>query len=447
MIDKPRLPRTLDAQMIYTLILALALALAMFFAVYGSGCYAVRHIYMSEENVAARKTAIYNQFSSYVADNKLSSLNGAELALWSEDKPEITILLYRNQKLYSRIRAGMTEAAFNMLPSERTSLATLYGKLYPVRFADGVMQIAIGDYSENLKYTGCRIVAVSAAALTFLVMMLWYVRQLTQRIVVLSKEAVEIGAGDLEKPITVSGGDELAELAASVDLMRRSVIERMGSESRAWQANAELITAISHDIRTPMTSLIGYLGLLNEGGFTDSAQEKQFAASAYAKAMDLKDLTDELFKYFLVFGKSGVEMEIEPYDARLLTEQFLAEAQFDIADSGFTLEVRDFEGECSISVDPLYLKRVFDNLVSNIKKYADPSHPVTAVCELADGSFSVCVSNAVSRSMNKVESTKIGLRTCERILETMGGKFKTDNTGDWFTAELILPAGAPLEQK
>lgn len=116
MIDKPRLPRTLDAQMIYTLILALALALAMFFAVYGSGCYAVRHIYMSEENVAARKTAIYNQFSSYVADNKLSSLNSAELALWSEDKPEITILLYRNQKLDSRIRAGMTEPAFNMLP-------------------------------------------------------------------------------------------------------------------------------------------------------------------------------------------------------------------------------------------------------------------------------------------------------------------------------------------
>ena len=90
---------------------------------------------------------------------------------------------------------------------------------------------------------------------------------------------------------------------------------------------------------------------------------------------------------------------------------------------------------------------MFDNLVSNIKKYADPSHPVIAVCELDDGSFSVCVSNAVSRSMNKVESTKIGLRTCERILETMGGKFETDNTGDWFTAELILPAGAPLEQK
>lgn len=432
--------------MIYALLLALATAVSMFLIVYGTGCYMVQNIYMSEENVSARKTAICNQFSNYVAENSLSSTDSAQLSVWSEDKRDITILLYRNQELDSRIRAGMSEPAANMLPSERNSLATLYGKLYPVRFTDGVMHIAIGDNSENFKYTGCRMVALSAAALTFLVIMLWYVRKLTLRIVVLSKEAAEIGAGELEKPITFSGRDEITELAASVDGMRRSIIERMSSESRAWQANAELITAISHDIRTPMTSLIGYLGLLNEGDFADSAQAKQFTASAYAKAIELKELTDELFKYFLVFGKSGVEMELEPYDARLLTEQFLVEAQFDIESAGFTMELADFEGECSICVDPMYLKRVFDNLVSNIKKYADGAHPVTAVCRLEDGSFSVSVSNTVSRSMNRVESTKIGLRTCERILDTMGGKFRTDNSGDRFTATLILPATAPAEQ-
>lgn len=447
MTKKPRLPRTLDAQMIYALLLALAVALAMFLAVYGTGCYMVSNIYMSEDNVAARRTSICDQFSSYVAENRLSADDSAQLAVWSEDKPDITILLYRNQELDMRIRGGMAEPAANMLPSERNALATLYGKLYPVRFTDGVIHIAIGDNSGNFKYIGCRMVALVAAALTFLVIMLWYVRRLTSRIIVLSKEAAEIGAGELERPITLSGYDEITELAASVDEMRRSVIDRMSSESRAWQANTELITAISHDIRTPMTSLIGYLGFLNEGDFADSTQAKQFTSSAYAKAMELKALTDELFKYFLVFGKSGIEMEIEPYDARLLTEQFLVEAQFDIASSGFTMDISDFEGECTICVDPLYLKRVFDNLVSNIKKYADASQPVTAVCRLEGGSFSVCVSNTVSRSMNKVESTKIGLRTCGRILDIMGGRFKTDSSDGRFTAELILPASVPVEEK
>lgn len=433
--------------MIYALLLALAVALAMYLAVYGTGCYMVSNIYMSEDNVAARRTAICDQFSSYVAENRLSADDSAQLAVWSEDKPDITILLYRNQELDMRIRGGMAEPAANMLPSERNALATLYGKLYPVRFTDGVIHIAIGDNSGNFKYTGCRMVALAAAALTFLVIMLWYVRRLTSRVIILSREAAEIGAGELERPITLSGYDEITELAASVDGMRRSVIDRMSSESRAWQANTELITAISHDIRTPMTSLIGYLGLLNEGDFADSAQAKQFTSSAYAKAMELKALTDELFKYFLVFGKSGVEMEIEPYDARLLTEQFLVEAQFDVESSGFTMEISDYEGECTIRVDPLYLKRVFDNLVSNIKKYADASQPVTAVCRLEGGSFSVCVSNTVSRSMNKVESTKIGLRTCERILDIMGGRFKADSSDGRFTAELILPASAPGEEK
>lgn len=445
MTSKFKLPRTLDAQMIYSLILAFLFSFVVFAIVYGTGWYAVQHVYMSDKNVASRKAAIYNQFSSYVSANELSSEDSAELALWSEDKPDITVLLYRNQELDARIRSGMTEPASNMHPSERIVLAAQYGKLYPVRFSDGVMQIAIGDYSENRKYTVCSIVAVSAAASTFILIMLWYMRQLTQRIIALSREAVEIGTGDLERPITVYGQDEITELAQSVDTMRRSVIEQMGSESRAWQANAELITAISHDIRTPMTSIIGYLGLLNENGFDDPARGKQFAASAYDKAMELKDLTDELFKYFLVFGKSGVEMEIESYDARLLTEQFLAEAEFDIADSGFTMDRTDFQGECSIAVDPLYLKRVFDNLVSNIKKYADPSQPVTAVCELKDGKFSVRVSNTVKRSMSKVESTKIGLRTCARMLETMGGEFKTFTDESHFAAELILPAGDPIQ--
>lgn len=439
MIKKAKLPRTLDYQMIYSLLLAVVFALAMYFIVSGTGRFAVQHVYMSEKAASARKAEIVSRFSSYVGSHGLRSGDSAALSHWSDD-PDITILLYRDQVLEARIRGGMTEPASGMEATERKELSVRYGKLYPVRFADGVMQIAVGDSSGERKLVMCRVVALAAATATFILIMLWYVHRLTQRIKVLAREAADIGEGDLERPITVAGQDEITELASSVDSMRRSVIERMGSESRAWQANAELITAISHDIRTPMTSLIGYLGLLNEGGFEDSAAAGQFASSAYGKAMELKDLTDELFKYFLVFGRSGVEMAMEKYDARLLTDQLLAEAAFDLADAGFTVNRSDFEGECSVTVDPLYLKRVFDNLVSNIKKYADPACPVMAVCELSGGSFSVCVSNTVKRPMSRVESTKIGLRTCERILETMGGQFRTVTEDGKFAAELILPA-------
>ncbi len=100
----------------------------------------------------------------------------------------------------------------------------------------------------------------------------------------------------------------------------------------------------------------------------------------------------------------------------------------------------EFEGECSLQADPLYLKRVMDNLVSNIKKYADPAQPLVALSELKDGELSLCLSNAVSSSLARKESTKIGLRTCEKILSSMGGSFRTVLEDGHFAAELRLPA-------
>ena len=242
----------------------------------------------------------------------------------------------------------------------------------------------------------------------------------------------------MDRSIPVVGADELSNLAASMEEMRRSVIERLGSEKRAWEANAELITSVSHDIRTPMTSLIGYLELLREPGGDEDAR-RQFLDSAYGKAIELKDLTDQLFRYFLVYGKAAPELALERVDGLLLLGQLLGEAEFDLSEAGFSVQRIDFEGDCVLTVDPIQLKRVMDNLVSNIKKYADPAKPVVFLSQLADGALSLSVSNSVSPNAVRRESTKIGLRTCEKILSALGGSFTTRTEDGHFAAELSLP--------
>lgn len=425
---------SLRLQVLWVTLAGLALGVLIFFGLSQLGGVLIRENYMSAESVNRRRAKLYADFNAYVTNQNISARDTAAVARWTASHEYITIFLFntgREQQLY---------AGGKLDPGARVGYdPQVHGRLYPIRFSDGVYQVAIGDNSQVRQKNLVNIAAFSLAGVSFLFLFMWYTGRLTGRIIALSREAAAVSEGDLERSIAAAGNDELSALADSMDEMRRSVIERMGNEKRAWEANTELITAISHDIRTPMTAMLGYLGLLC-GDTQDEATKAQLASSAYVKGMELKDLTDQLFRYFLVYGKAELDMERERFDARVLLEQLLGEMQFDLQDAGFSIERRDFEGECSVTVDPLFLKRVLDNLQSNIRKYADSAQPVVILSELRDGTLTLTVSNAVAAMQTRKDSTRIGLRTCEKIMTALGGSFKVTNDGEHFTAEMILPA-------
>ena len=85
------------------------------------------------------------------------------------------------------------------------------------------------------------------------------------------------------------------------------------------------------------------------------------------------------------------------------------------------------------------LKRVTDNLLSNIEKYADPAARLTILAEREGERLHVCFANRARRELARVESNHIGLRTCAAILKLLGGEFITHRDGDDFTAEFSLP--------
>lgn len=426
--------------MLYTVLFALAVSFALYFGVASIGKLAIEKIYMSPDNVASRKAEIYSALNNYVTLNNVSGQDSAALADFTGGNNFITILIYnKNGDLILRSARGEAQSSSNMQTYQVLQYAVEFGKLYPMRFADGVYNVAIGDYTQSREENLITALGVALAVICFFSVIFLYIHRLSDRIVLLSKEAVEIGEGDLERPISIVGNDELTMLSKEVDNMRSSVIERMGNERKAWEANSELITAISHDIRTPMTSLIGYLELLSSSDFQDVERCHQFCASAYGKAEELKDLTDELFKYFLVFGKAHVEMNIEELEGNFLIEQLLTEAEYDLMDIGFKVNHVPFEAECTVRADAMYLKRVVNNLVSNIKKYADRNFSVVLMAILENDTLSVCFSNSVERARNRVESTKLGIRTCQKIMEHMGGSFVINKDEDHFAAEFSLP--------
>ena len=99
-----------------------------------------------------------------------------------------------------------------------------------------------------------------------------------------------ISEGDLNTPVEVEGDDEFASMAASLNRMEADIRELMDKEREAERTKNELITNVAHDLRTPLTSIIGYLELLSVGGPLGEEQKQKYIDIAYTKARDRKSV-------------------------------------------------------------------------------------------------------------------------------------------------------------
>ena len=132
-------------------------------------------------------------------------------------------------------------------------------------------------------------------------------------------------------------------------------------------------------------------------------------------------------------------MELEVTVAHVLLERLIGEHGAWLTGRGWQVDVHPLGGSALIEVDTVCMKRLFDNLFSNIEKYADSARPVVIRQWVAEEKLYVTLSNQISQSSGQVESTNIGLKTCERILQLMGGTFRTCRMEETFRAEAVLP--------
>lgn len=393
--------------------------------------------YMSERAVRARNTKTMQRFQSYVQENRLSSRDTDAIARWTMAEKDIYILFYQNQRL--ALEAGWWGIDENAGDEAATLPSAM--ELYPVSFSDGVFQAIIYDFSEQTLYTVVTIGSLVLGCAVFALVMLLYNDRITHSIIALAHQVERIGQGDLEHAMQSSRRDELGGLVRSVDAMRRSILEKTQEEALARQKNSELITAMSHDLRNPLTALMGYLGLAVNGQYRSQDELQQYIAASYEKAAQLRQLTDRLFRYTTLYGGDDVTAEPQYYDAHILVEQLAGEVAATLEQYGFTVRTAIGPLSCNVCLDMLLLKRVTDNLLDNIRKYADPAQPVHIAAQRDGAWLSLCMDNAVRRDPDRTQSNRIGLRACRKLLEQMHGQFVTHEENGRFCAELLIPAG------
>lgn len=430
--------RTLTAQMLLVVCAAGLVALLTGLGGYFAGMSMVRRFYFSEEATRRRLTEEITSFRVYVAQNSVGSTDVTAVEQWNREHSYTQLTI---KGLETTVRSNFYGA--ELVGNEsgivlQSGQAASAGTEFAVNFKDGVFSVVVYESSESVLFELVKVTAIVVGCLVFLLIVLVYDQQLTRSVQALSRQIRQVSQGELDLEISSRRRDELGQLALDVNTMRLSIMERLQREEAAWQANSNLITAISHDVRTPLTALMGYLELLDDEELP--AQQRQgYLEICKNHAQRLKGLTDELFGFFLVFGKPEPELHLEEFEAELLLEQILLEKEMELTHRGFSVTTQRETVSGKLRVDLGHLRRVFDNLFSNVRKYADPARPVLLRQRMEQGRLVVEVSNAIPATQQRVESNKIGLQTCQKLIVTMGGSFEKRQTEEAFTVEFSLP--------
>ena len=187
-----------------------------------------------------------------------------------------------------------------------------------------------------------------------------------------------IAAGNLETKIEVKGDDEFSEMAEIINKMTVELRELLNIERESEQSKTDLITNIAHDLRTPLTSIIGYLELLSGKNRVQLSPEMQqkYLEIAYNKSRRLEQLIADLFSFTkLSYGK--ITMKVSYVDIVKLLSQLLEESYPSFVEKGLSYELRSNVPMLEIAADGNLLARLFENLIGNAIKYGADGKRVT----------------------------------------------------------------------
>lgn len=410
-------------------------------------------ILFREDVILAKEKGCIDRLQNYVTSNHLSSGDKEMLDQWARGEKNLLITLYRGDKMLycndSKVAVAIPHAedmilkdgeqsagaADTQVVEEASSIPWSYG----VEFSDGPAQAVISYYFEAGYYTAAIAVNGMLSAALFVVLLFLFIRGKVRYIARLESEINILKGGDLDYHITVKGNDELTSLAAEMDAMRQAVKNRQEMEEEARKANKDLVTAMSHDLRTPLTSLLGYADILKMERFKDEEQRLRCIQALQDKAYQIKDMSDKMFEYFIVYGKDQEELKTEELNGAEFLGQVVEESLFDMENEGFVIERSADNINCRMMADIALVRRVFGNIFSNLLKYADRSRPVQVEYRQKDGTLLIRFTNHLSQGSDRKESSSIGLKTCGKIMSSHGGSFACREEGGLFVTEVVFP--------
>ena len=269
----------------------------------------------------------------------------------------------------------------------------------------------------------------------------------------------KMSIGDLTSKIEAKGDDELSFMALNINIMQDTINKLIESEKESEKTKNELITNIAHDLRTPLTSIIGYLDILVNNDKLDEEKKKNYLGIAFEKSKKLEVLIEDLFSFTKMNYGDELVLKKERIDLIELLNQLLSELYplFETNDLEYSLQTN--VNSLYINLDPKLIVRLFENLINNAIKYGKNGKNIIVKVKCYDdlSKVDICVINfgklIPEKSLKKIfdkfyrvdnsrtsetGGTGLGLAIAKSIVELHGGEIsvKSDTDGTEFKVTL-----------
>lgn len=276
-----------------------------------------------------------------------------------------------------------------------------------------------------------------------------------------------IAAGHFDHRIDFNLTGDTQRVVESVNALVDSAIHSMDEEREIERSKDALITNVSHDIRTPLTSIIGYLGLIENQQYQSEEDLVKYAHIAYLKASQMKSLVEDLFEY-TKSRQTETPLAINRLNLTAMLEQLAASFELEANKKHLKIEVESGSQPIYIEADAEKLGRVFSNLITNAFKYGTGAKNVVLQAEQRGEEVVIHVTNdgqripaeSLSRLFERfyrVEESRskatggsgLGLAIAQSIVEHHGGYIyaQSDDEQTSFVIHLPVKHDQPLTKK
>lgn len=275
----------------------------------------------------------------------------------------------------------------------------------------------------------------------------------------LEKNGKQLSEGDLSTPVdTKRLFGAFRRYGQAMNRLQSGMESAVQEQMRAERMKTELITNVSHDIKTPLTSIVNYVDLLKKEDISSPAA-REYITVLDRQSRRLKKLTEDLVEASKA-SSGALPVDLQPTDVSVLFSQITGEYQDRLADCHLTLVTQPPAGQPVVLADSKLLSRVMDNLVSNICKYAMPETRVYVSGVTADGQMTMSFKNVSRAELNispdelmerfvrgdtsrHTEGSGLGLSIARSLVQLMGGTFRLSIDADLFRADVTLPLVPP----